>query len=249
MTWVRIDDHFDEHPKLAEAGTICWGIWLAGIAYCNRNLTDGFIPWTVARSLGSWEILDVERDEEKGRKVWSIGRTSGMGGEDMDTEWIIERLVFVGLWDQVDGGFRIHDYDDYQPSKAEVMEERSKNKDRQADWRKRHPKNNAATNAGSNAVSHPPTNGSVTGAPYPVPEPVTEVLLNVLSNGAPEPWVDPWQLYQKRSHRKSLSQKERDWIEDLNVRHSRTELCRALEAIPPGRDYLRRVDDFLEGAA
>jgi hypothetical protein len=22
-----------------------WGVWLAGLAYANRNLTDGFIPW------------------------------------------------------------------------------------------------------------------------------------------------------------------------------------------------------------
>jgi len=123
MTWVRIDDHFDEHPKLAEAGVVCWGVWLAGIAYCNRNLTDGFIPWTVARTIGSWEVLDTEEEDGKHR-VWDIGRACGMSGEDMDTAWIVDRLVAIGLWDQVPGGYRIHDYSDYQPTKAEVISRR-----------------------------------------------------------------------------------------------------------------------------
>ena len=31
MPWVRLDDHFDEHPKLAEAGPLGLALWVAGM--------------------------------------------------------------------------------------------------------------------------------------------------------------------------------------------------------------------------
>lgn len=120
MAWVKIDDHFDEHPKLAAVGPIGWGVWLAGLAYCNRNLTDGFIPRPVAESIGGkWRVYVPTEDGRE--QVWRINRSSGMVGQDMDTEWAISLLVQVGLWEEVEGGYRVHDYSDYQPSKDEVL--------------------------------------------------------------------------------------------------------------------------------
>lgn len=120
MAWIRVDDHFDEHPKLAKIGPLGWGMWLAGLAYCNRNLTDGFIPWTKARTLASFETLDGED------RIWTLSRTCGMTGDDIDANWVINLLVDAELWEVVDGGFQIHDYNDYQPTKAEIEEQRTK---------------------------------------------------------------------------------------------------------------------------
>jgi hypothetical protein len=126
MPWVRIDDHFDEHPKLAAVGPIGWGVWLAGLAYCNRNLTDGFIPYSVAEGIGgSWKVRVPVPDEPGVEQIWSIDRGSGMHGETMDTQWVIDLLVSGGLWEEVVGGYRVHDYEDYQPTKAEVLAERA----------------------------------------------------------------------------------------------------------------------------
>src|SRR4051812_23247517 len=111
MAWIRVDDHFDEHPKLAQAGPLGWAVWLAGLAYCNRNLTDGFIPWARARSLVSWEFLGDDTGDSRGRKVYSVSVSCGMTGEDVTAQLVIDRLVVAGLWEEVDGGFRIHDYD------------------------------------------------------------------------------------------------------------------------------------------
>lgn len=165
MAWVRIDDHFDEHPKLANVSCAGWGLWMAGLAYCNRNLTDGFIPWSKAKGLVSNEVVDDDGS------VWTLARTSGMGGEDLETDWLIDLLVREGLWITVyDGGritgYRIHDYDDYQPSKEEVLAERKKNAKRQAEFRKRHKRRNGE----SNAVTNGGSNGPVTDAPYPTPK-------------------------------------------------------------------------------
>ena len=46
MPWVRIDDGYADHPKMAAVGPLGQALWLAGLAYCNRYLTDGFIPRT-----------------------------------------------------------------------------------------------------------------------------------------------------------------------------------------------------------
>lgn len=123
MPWVKIDDHFSEHPKHAMVGPLGWGVWLAGLAYCNRALTDGFIPRSVARTLASFEVVDREG------RVWKLSRTSGMTGHDIDADWVIGLLVEAGLWEEVPGGYRVHDYLDYQPSRDDVLREREKKRE------------------------------------------------------------------------------------------------------------------------
>lgn len=126
MAWVRIDDHFDEHPKMQRVGPLAWGYWLAGLAYCNRNLTDGFIPWNKARTLCSFEVV-----EDDGM-IWELSRVSGHAGEDMTPEWLIGLLIDAGLWEECKNdkgridGYRVHDYPDYQPLKSQIEEERAK---------------------------------------------------------------------------------------------------------------------------
>jgi hypothetical protein len=47
MAWVRVDDQFAEHPKVLKLGRDrlpAIGLWLQGLTYANRYLTDGFIP-------------------------------------------------------------------------------------------------------------------------------------------------------------------------------------------------------------
>jgi hypothetical protein len=120
MAWVRIDDHFDEHPKMAKVGPIGWGVWMAGLAYCNRNLTDGFIPWTKAHTLTSFDLRDDDG------VVCTLTRDYGDHEFDIDASWVIDLLVSARLWIVVKGGFMVHDYENYQPSKAQIEEERAK---------------------------------------------------------------------------------------------------------------------------
>jgi hypothetical protein len=120
MAWVKIDDHFDEHPKLAAVGPIGWGVWLAGLAYCNRNLTDGFIPHAIAEGIGGkWRVRIPQGDGRE--QVWKVSRSSGMHGEDLDSEWVAALLVRERLWEEVPGGYVVHDYTDYQPTREEAQ--------------------------------------------------------------------------------------------------------------------------------
>jgi len=124
MPWVRIDDHFDEHPKFARAGPLGIAMWVAGLAYCNRNLTDGFIPWAVARRLLNWEFLGPELDDPRGRTIHKISISSGMRGEDVTCSYVVDLLIDAGLWEERGDGYQVHDYGDYQPSKEETIGQR-----------------------------------------------------------------------------------------------------------------------------
>jgi hypothetical protein len=99
MTWVKLDDRANEHDKQVNAGAeACW-LWTCGLMYCNRqNRRDGFIPSLQLKA------LYVRFSEAKAQKLAS-------------------ELVKSGLWETADGGFRIHDYEQYQP--AQVSEKRS----------------------------------------------------------------------------------------------------------------------------
>lgn len=95
-----MDDHFDEHPKIASLSDSAFSLWVSSLAYSNRNLTDGFIPSLVG-----------------------LGKLRFCGGNTVPT---IRELEAAGLWEPCEGGWRIHDYLDFQPSKQEVLEERAK---------------------------------------------------------------------------------------------------------------------------
>lgn len=94
MSWVKIDDQFADHPKIAQAGPLGLAVYVAGLCYSARYLTDGFIPHASAE------------------------RFAGSSPE------LRAKLVDLSLWDETDGGYLIHDYLDYNPPAAKVKAER-----------------------------------------------------------------------------------------------------------------------------
>lgn len=51
MGWVRISDDFYDHPAHAGNGLAAWGLWAWSLAWSNRNLRDGLIPWPVVERM------------------------------------------------------------------------------------------------------------------------------------------------------------------------------------------------------
>ena len=127
MTWVKLDDQFPDHPKVVEAGPLAAWLHVCAIAYCNRQLTDGFIPESIAYRLADYKGIGIETGGD--------GETYAVG-DDADCEWMASILCKVGLWKRVKGGFLIHDYLDYQPSKEQVLKEREKARERMANRRR-----------------------------------------------------------------------------------------------------------------
>ena len=56
-----------------------------------------------------------------------------------------KRLVEAGLWRRMPGGYAFHEWDDRQPSKAEVHQDRADNARRQQEWRDRKKKEREAS--------------------------------------------------------------------------------------------------------
>ena len=94
MSWLRVDDGFWKHPKVQDVELAPIGLHVLALSYCADNLTDGRVP-------DGWVRRQV------------MGDTA-----------IPEALVDAGLWDHDDDGYSVHDYLDYNPSRAEVEAKR-----------------------------------------------------------------------------------------------------------------------------
>lgn len=95
MAWVRVDDSFPDHAKALKAREAI-ALWLEGLCYANRHLTDGVLPTHVVAA------MRLTRNPIKAAGV----------------------LVEAGLWEVCEGGWRIHDYHDHYLTAAEVREKR-----------------------------------------------------------------------------------------------------------------------------
>lgn len=96
MTWTRVDDTLHSHPKARRAGLPALGLHLLALSYCGQHLTDGFV--------------DADWLEEKLR------------GKQRQ---LPQRLVDAGLWEDREGGFQIHDWHDFNPTREEIVAKRT----------------------------------------------------------------------------------------------------------------------------
>lgn len=120
MGWVKIDDHFNDHPKIVQAGPLAMAMQVAGLCYCNRYLTDGFIPKSVAKKLLDFEGIAL---------VWDHNEMFG-GGQDVEWSMVVDSLVENGIWEKAEGGWLIHDYTEYQQPRERVLKEKEAAKER-----------------------------------------------------------------------------------------------------------------------
>lgn len=95
MSWAFLDDHADENPKLMAVGGEAAWYWACGLCYCRRNpKVPGFIPY---------------------QKAFLLYATK-------NPRAIVRKLVDVGLWLEVDGGFQVNDYGKIYRSDADPEE-------------------------------------------------------------------------------------------------------------------------------
>lgn len=92
MTWVKIEDDLPDHPKIAGLSDAAFRLHIAGICYCSRHLTDGFIPaWIIDR--------------------WGVKRADKVAAE----------LEAASLWLRHSDEYEVVGYLDHQRSKAEAQ--------------------------------------------------------------------------------------------------------------------------------
>lgn len=99
MAWLRIDDGFAAHPKVTALNHRDRWTWVAILCYCARYGTDGWLPENISEHVS--------------------GAKNGF----------ISRCVQLGLIDENDGEYRVHDWQHYGPKDPTKA-------DRQAKWRR-----------------------------------------------------------------------------------------------------------------
>lgn len=103
MGTAKFDDGLPSNPKFIRAGAVASWLWVCGVLYCRRGLTDGLIPRVVVPSL-------------------VVGLKSPYAHA--------KRLVEVGLWDVEADDYRVHDFLDWNPSKAQIEGYRAQDRER-----------------------------------------------------------------------------------------------------------------------
>lgn len=103
MGVARFDEGTPENHKFESAGAAASWLWFASVCYSRRTLSDGFIPRYKVATL----VANLKQPYKHA-----------------------EQLVAAGLWEIVEGGYRIHDYFDWNPTKAQVEDYRRKDRDR-----------------------------------------------------------------------------------------------------------------------
>ena len=109
MNWAKIDDGFYDHPKVLIAGEEAANLYLRGLVWCCKHLTDGAIPREALRTL-------------TGRR---------------DAAALAAKLVASGLWEARESGWAVHDFHDHNPTAAEVKARRAELSAKRAEAGKR----------------------------------------------------------------------------------------------------------------
>jgi hypothetical protein len=151
MAWVRLDDEVAQHPKILRAGPAAAWLWVCGLAYCSRHLTDGHVP---REALVTFGVPGANR--------------------------LAVTLVQVGLWERSGEGFAVHDYHQYQPSRRQVSAKRKAAAARLHAWRVKNglvgsgdeTPQQEANERECNAVTDSVANDVYNATPVPVPVPI-----------------------------------------------------------------------------
>lgn len=168
MGWVRVSDDFYDHPKFADITPLSWAVWIAGLAYANRNLTDGRIPVSAAQRLCDFSGIAYS--------FAGVGNLASMMEDDC-MPLAIHDLVMVGLWHENEHEcdmcpqpgprrYIIHDYLEYQPSAQKIGAERQAARNRMARVRANREKGSDEVRANRDRTSP-----EVRSTPTPTPTP------------------------------------------------------------------------------
>lgn len=176
MPWVRLDDRFPSHRKVALLSDRAFRLYVSALCWSSENLTEG-------------RILEKE--------LPLVARVRG-------PKTAAAELEAAGLWDRAEAGWAIHDYLEYNPDRARVQADREANAARQKAFRERKKaEKEAARNAPRNGVTPPSdsasddttdarrrhdgdTNAQRTGSENQ-PSPQVNGIRNGVSNGTPSP--------------------------------------------------------------
>jgi hypothetical protein len=226
MVWAKLDDAILDNAKIAQVGVFGFAMHVAAITWCCRNLTDGFIPSSRIHCLlnlgnASGEVTAKLRSNCTAASA-DVDRLcdAWMDCGEIDATCIANDMIAAGLWEAANGGYMIHDFLVYNPSRKQVLEERERGRERaKASIAKRKASPEAAPKLRRNFTR-------TSDGPVPVPVPVN-TNPPIGSPPSAEPRV-------RRGSRLPV-----DWVPspDTLAALSAEGCTNAKEALPAFRDY------------
>lgn len=164
MSWAKIDDQFYLNPKNDTISRDEQDLYLAGLVYCNGQLTDGFIPDGKIALLAVWAKLPIEANAQA----------------------LACLLVEHCYWERSTGGYTVHDFLDWNMSREEVLAMKTARSEAgkrggivSAEKRKAKQANVQAI-----ATANVQAKSKQSSTPSPSPSPIYEPVINkVIDNG------------------------------------------------------------------
>jgi hypothetical protein len=116
MPWARLDDKAITNIKLRKLSHAAFRVWALGLVYCQSELTDGFVP---TEALSMFPLRDSELHKAVAELV-----TPQIRGK-------------APLWAGSEGGYEVHDFLEWNESRAEILAYRQKKRDQKRGERQR----------------------------------------------------------------------------------------------------------------
>lgn len=117
MPYVQLDDQIANHPKILKAGPEAAWLWAVAIAYCQNQLTDGYVTREALDSLPGFKHRKPRQLAER------LVEAKKPGGQH-------------GLFERRGEDYAVHDYLAHNPSRGVVLERRRKAAERKAKERR-----------------------------------------------------------------------------------------------------------------
>jgi hypothetical protein len=107
MSWLKIDDGFEDHPKVVGLSDGAHRLWMRAACWCrkphNSRSAPGFVPSSMLHDICRGRVKKSVLVKLTTELVTATG-----GG-----------MFEFGLWEVVDGGWQFHDWSSYQPENSQ----------------------------------------------------------------------------------------------------------------------------------
>lgn len=117
MPFGRLHEEAAGDSKIHGLSNAAFRMWAMGLIYCQKNLTDGFIP---AGAIHFWHV-----------RAGSLSKVA----DELCTSTVPGKAP---LWSKTTDGYQIHDYLQWNDSKVDILKMRAEAKIRIARFRQRH---------------------------------------------------------------------------------------------------------------
>lgn len=167
MAFGRLHEEAAGDGKLLALSDAAFRMWACGLIYCQKNLTDGYIPEHAIAAFGvrgfdggkfhdtyieTFAGLSTRAKVELGARL----RRLNTSADDIADELCRAQLPGrAPVWERVAGGYRVHDYLDWNDSRAEILKMRAQSRERMRRRRGEQPREQIGEHGAEHPTEHP----------------------------------------------------------------------------------------------